>query len=142
MLNKSDLEIILYAALQYLGKPYLIGGEGPDGFDCSGLTRAITRPLEILPRYDTTAQAQYDYLKGAGAQYGVFAPGAFAFYGEDEKSITHVAILISPTMVIEAGGGDRTTKTVDDANKRNAQVRLSGVYQRSDLVSVLLPRYR
>ena len=28
-------------ALQYIGKPYLLGGLGPDAYDCWGLARAV-----------------------------------------------------------------------------------------------------
>ncbi|MBQ3424315.1 MAG: C40 family peptidase, partial [Clostridia bacterium] len=30
-------EVVVTRALQHLGKPYVLGAEGPDRFDCSGL---------------------------------------------------------------------------------------------------------
>ena len=43
-------QIIRYA-LQQVGKPYIWGGTGPDGFDCSGLIYAAYRSVGItLPR--------------------------------------------------------------------------------------------
>ena len=48
---------VAYAYAQ-LGTPYLWGGDGPGGFDCSGLVQAAYAAAGIqLPR---TAQAQYD----------------------------------------------------------------------------------
>src|SRR5207253_3001246 len=45
-------------ALAQLGTPYIWGGEGPGGFDCSGLVQAAYAAAGInLPR---TAQEQYD----------------------------------------------------------------------------------
>lgn len=45
--------------LQYIGKPYERGAQGPDAYDCGGLVRAVQRdqfgidmPEVIVPDYD------------------------------------------------------------------------------------------
>jgi cell wall-associated NlpC family hydrolase len=86
-------------ALAQLGTPYLWGGEGPGGFDCSGLVQAAYASAGIqLPR---TAQAQYDAgpLLPAGQQ---LEAGDLVFYGADANHISHVGILISATEMVDA----------------------------------------
>lgn len=39
-------------AIQQLGKPYIEGAEGPDAFDCSGLTRYVYKQVGLsIPKY-------------------------------------------------------------------------------------------
>ena len=55
----GDVSRVLAFALAQLGKPYVWGAEGPDAFDCSGLTLAAYRTIGIrLPHY-SSAQARY-----------------------------------------------------------------------------------
>jgi len=86
-------------ALSELGAPYLWGGDGPGGFDCSGLTQAAYRAAGItLPR---TAQAQYD----AGPPVAPGAPlqaGDLVFFGGDSDEVDHVGILVSATEMVDA----------------------------------------
>lgn len=87
-----------YAYAQ-LGTPYLWGGEGPGGFDCSGLVQAAYAAAGIqLPR---TAQAQFD--AGPPVQPGEpLEPGDLVFFGTDTAHVDHVGILISPTEMVDA----------------------------------------
>lgn len=76
--------VVAYAVRQ-LGVPYLWGGSGPNGFDCSGLTQAayaaagvaIPRTSEqqwlTLPRLSSTSQLRPGDLVFFNA--GEFAPG-------------------------------------------------------------------
>jgi cell wall-associated NlpC family hydrolase len=86
-------------ALAQLGIPYLWGGEGRGGFDCSGLVQAAYATAGIqLPR---TAQQQYDAGPAvpAGTQ---LEPGDLVFFGSDPGNISHVGILVSPTEMVDA----------------------------------------
>jgi cell wall-associated NlpC family hydrolase len=86
-------------ALAQLGTPYLWGGEGPGGFDCSGLVQAAYAAAGIqLPR---TAQEQFD----AGpvvpdAQQ--LEPGDLVFFGTGASDVTHVGIMVSQTEMVDA----------------------------------------
>jgi cell wall-associated NlpC family hydrolase len=86
-------------ALGELGVPYLYGGQGPDGFDCSGLVQAAYAAAGIaLPR---TAQAQYD----AGpplAPGSPLQPGDLVFFGADTSHVDHVGILVSRGEMVDA----------------------------------------
>jgi len=87
-----------YAYAQ-LGIPYLWGGEGPGGFDCSGLVQAAYASAGIrLPR---TAQAQFE----AGPPVSPGEPlqaGDLVFFGTDSGHVDHVGILVNPTEMIDA----------------------------------------
>ena len=62
--------------------------------------------------------------------------GALVFYGKN-NTVEHVALALSGTEIIEAGGGDSTTRTREDAARRNAFVRVRQYNYRSDLIAIL-----
>ncbi|MER8072634.1 C40 family peptidase [Streptomyces sp. NPDC094034] len=87
------------AALEYaveqIGKPYEWGAEGPDSFDCSGLTsRAWARAGLTIPR---TSQQQWSELPKVSLRE--LRPGDLVVYF---PGATHVAIYLGDGMVIQA----------------------------------------
>jgi cell wall-associated NlpC family hydrolase len=86
-------------ALAQLGTPYLWGGEGAGGFDCSGLVQAAYAAAGVeLPR---VAQAQYD--AGPPVAPGQpLQPGDLVFFGADPADVTHVGIVVSPGEMVDA----------------------------------------
>ena len=82
--------IISYAK-DYIGIPYLYGGNSKKGFDCSGFTQYIMRHHGYnLPR---TAQSQgdtYSKIKSSEAR-----KGDLVFFGSSKKNISHVGIVSS-----------------------------------------------
>ena len=131
----------IFYAKSFLGKPYIWGGDDPiRGFDCSGLVQEILASVGVDPKGDQTAQALY----GAFDDCVVPEPlaGCLAFYGRDLDHISHVAFCISDHQVIEAAGGGSKTKTVEDAVKHNAFIRIRPVKHRLDFLCVVMPRYR
>jgi peptidoglycan DL-endopeptidase CwlO len=87
-------KIIAYARAQ-LGKPYVFGGEGPDSFDCSGLTMMAYRAAGItIPRL---ANIQYHF--GRHIPPGTEQPGDLVFFvGSDGTPANpgHVGIVTNP----------------------------------------------
>jgi cell wall-associated NlpC family hydrolase len=86
-------------ALAQLGTPYRWGGEGPGGFDCSGLVQAAYASAGVnLPR---VAQQQYD----AGPHLTTGQPlqaGDLVFFGTDTAHVTHVGIIVTATEMLDA----------------------------------------
>jgi len=99
--------IIAYA-MQFLGRPYVWGGNGPDVFDCSGFVKYVWQHFErTLPR---TAQLQYN------ASYPVSTPqpGDLAFW-QFEAEVDHVGMC--------TGAGDQMVH----ASSRNGYVKIDTI---------------
>jgi cell wall-associated NlpC family hydrolase len=80
-----------------LGQPYVYGGSGPGGFDCSGLTSWAWRAAGVsLPR---TAQAQYNAVRHI--PISALQPGDLVFYGS-AGGIYHVGIYVGGGRMIHA----------------------------------------
>jgi murein DD-endopeptidase len=138
-------QAVLDYAYSFLGVPYRWGGDDPIlGIDCSGLVLEVLKAAGIYKgNFDTTAQGIYanllNYDKAVITKSP--APLCLAFYGQKETKITHVALCVSPTHMLEAGGGG--SKTVDEktAAVHNAFVRIRPLDSRVDLVAILQPLY-
>jgi peptidoglycan DL-endopeptidase CwlO len=86
-------------ALAQRGKLYRWGGEGPGGFDCSGLTWAAWRSAGVMiPR---TAAGQ---LAGLPRVRGRLRPGDLVIYPSRGPSRRHVAIVVGRGRMVEARG--------------------------------------
>jgi peptidoglycan DL-endopeptidase CwlO len=86
-------------ALAQRGKPYRWGAEGPDAFDCSGLTWAAWQAAGVtIPR---TAAGQ---LAGLPRVRGRLRPGDLLVYRTDGPSRRHVAMVIGRGRMVEALG--------------------------------------
>lgn len=85
---------IAYARSQ-LGKPYVWGAQGPDSFDCSGLTSQAWQHAGVsVPR---TSQQQWAQLQRVSAQS--MRPGDLVIYFPDA---THVGIYVGGGKVVHA----------------------------------------
>ncbi|MFG2428263.1 NlpC/P60 family protein [Streptomyces sp. NPDC048590] len=90
-------------AIEQIGKPYVWGAEGPDSFDCSGLTsRAWSDAGRTLPR---TSQEQWRELPRV--PIGSLRPGDLVVYFPEA---THVALYIGDGLVIQAPRPGATVK--------------------------------
>jgi cell wall-associated NlpC family hydrolase len=86
-------------ALHQRGKPYRWGAEGPDAFDCSGLTWAAWRGAGVaIPR--TAA----DQLAGLPRARGRLQPGDLVIYASRGPTRRHVAMVIGRGRMVEALG--------------------------------------
>jgi cell wall-associated NlpC family hydrolase len=126
-------------AVSTLWRPYVYGGDDFNGIDCSGLVLELLKAVGVWPnKEDTTANGLYNHFH----RYRVDDPcfGALSFYGKP-GAISHVGFCLNNQMMIEAGGGDSSTKTPDDAARKNAWVRMRPIRFRSDLVGFVMPPY-
>ncbi|MQY34772.1 hypothetical protein SRB17_27420 [Streptomyces sp. RB17] len=82
-------------AMDQLGKPYRWGAQGPDSYDCSGLTtQAWEHAGRTIPR---TSQEQWRRLKRI--PLGELRPGDLVVYFPDA---THVAMYVGAGKVVQA----------------------------------------
>lgn len=136
--SDMDKDQFVKACFQFLNIPYIWGGDDPIiGYDCSGLAQELYAMLGIDPKGDQTAQALYNAFASKSNRVGDV--GSLVFYGKSKTSITHVGVMISPTAMIEAGGGGSKTNTNSDAAKQNAYIRIRPINRRTDVVAVLQP---
>ncbi len=84
-----------------LGEPYVWGADGPDSWDCSGLTMgAWERGGVSLPHYSA---AQYEQIEHIGADD--LRPGDLVFWADDPddpSTIFHVGLYVGDGMMIHA----------------------------------------
>jgi len=96
-------DALVQVAMAQVGKPYVWGGTGPDGFDCSGLTLfAARKALGVtLPRV-----AVDQFKAGVAVEPDALQPGDLVFYANTYTTgISHVGIYI---------GGGRWVSALDE----------------------------
>ncbi len=130
MKNKSQL-MVEYSK-SFIGKPYLWGGEGPEGYDCSGFIQELLKCVGLDPKGDQTAHDLYLYFSKKGRGTGI-TEGALLFWGKSKNKITHVSMAINYIQHIEAGGGGSAIKNLEIARTSGAMIRVRPINSRNDL---------
>lgn len=98
-------DVIAFAEAQ-LGKPYVWGADGPDSYDCSGLTMMAWRQAGVsLPH---SSQMQYD--SGTRVARSNLQPGDLVFF---YNPISHVGIYVGGGKMIAAPSSGDVVKTID-----------------------------
>lgn len=125
---KLTTKDLVSTARTFLGEPYVWGGESDaeGGYDCSGFLYAVLKKCGMnVPR--TTAQG----FSQMGKAVGSIQSGDLLFFGKSKNNITHVAIAISNSQMIESIGTSKNTK-----NNKGKGVSISSINRRSDLVLI------
>jgi cell wall-associated NlpC family hydrolase len=116
----SAAAIAIEVALSKVGSPYVMGGSGPNSFDCSGLTSYAYAAAGVMLPHSSRAQSSL----GKRVERSQLQPGDLVFYYEP---ISHVALYIGNGMIVHARtyGVPLSVTSVDQAGYRWA-VRLTG----------------
>ncbi len=112
-------DLAVQTAESYLGVPYVWGGAGPDGFDCSGLTMVAWAAAGV----SLTHSAWYQYRETTHVPLSAIEPGDLLFYtfpNDGPNPITHVAMYV--------GSGPYGTETIIQAPETGETVSYSPMY--------------
>lgn len=100
-----DAELVLYYAIEQMGKPYVMGTAGPNTFDCSGLTMMAYKQIGVNLFHGSTSQ----HNGWGGDKLYIFddksklLPGDLIFFQhKGEKVWHHVAIYLGHDLYIHA----------------------------------------
>ena len=100
-------------AKQYLGTPYVWGGESPDGFDCSGLMQYVYNKLG----YNISRTTYTQINDGSPVSKENLQPGDLVFFG-DAGSPHHVGMYIGNGQYLHAPQTGDVVK-ISDLNARS-----------------------
>jgi cell wall-associated NlpC family hydrolase len=91
-------------AMAQLGSPYQWGAEGPDVFDCSGLTSFAYHAAGLdIPRVSRAQYAAYQRMRPVGRDD--LRPGDLVFFATDPRdagTIHHVGMYVGRGLMVEA----------------------------------------
>lgn len=114
--NAALREAIVSFALQYVGCPYVYGGNSlSNGTDCSGFVKLVYQEFG----YNLTRRASLQYHDGRVISLDSIQPGDLIFYPEpyNQNEIGHVAMYIGNGQVVHASTA-RTGIKISSLNYR------------------------
>jgi cell wall-associated NlpC family hydrolase len=139
-----DMKELTYELISsFLNKPYIWGGKNPVvGMDCSGLVCELLQSMGLLKNNEEyNAQTLYAKFMGGSVEQKVPEFGSLIFFGKDFQGISHVGFGLNSFQMLEAGGGTEITVSESVAARQNAFVKIRPFNHRSDLLSILKPKY-
>src|ERR671929_97587 len=93
--HRGDAGAVLEAALAQVGAPYVGGGTGPDGFDCSGLTSYAYAAAGVSLPHSSAAQARL----GVAVSRSDLQPGDLVYF---YSPVSHVGLYIGGGKMVHA----------------------------------------
>ena len=131
MTVEEKRRLIVDIAMHFLGRFYIWGGDDPSGFDCSGFVIEVYKSVGLLPRQgDWTAEILSSKFTKV-PRFEVKA-GDLVFW-KNQARIVHVEICLNDFLSIGASGGGSATRTVEDAIRQNAFIKIRPMDSRPNI---------
>lgn len=134
--------VVIDYALSFVGTPYLYGGNNAlTGWDCSGFLSEILKSVGLIKSHmDFSArELRRELLKVGISTFPTVTSGSILFFGKTKDMVSHVALALDESTMVESGGGDASTVTLEVAKKQGAMVRIRPI--RKDLIDSIMPNY-
>lgn len=96
--KNSVAERAVKLAYTFLGRPYVLGTNGPNTFDCSGLVQYVYSQVGVRISRSSSTQL-YD---GVGVSYSNILPGDIISWGYTSDKATHSGIYVGNGKMIHA----------------------------------------
>lgn len=110
----SSLSLLVQNAHKTLGKPYVGGGTGKEGYDCSGLTYSLyLNTLNIKLNRSSRDQVK----NGVEVSKSELIPGDLIFFRTSGEGIGHVGLYIGDNNMIHASSGSGKVVITDIDSK-------------------------
>lgn len=101
------IDKMISIAAQQVGKPYILGKNGPAAFDCSGLVYYCLRQANVYTRRLNAAGFSRTSSWAKISSMGSLKRGDLIFFKSDtSKSVGHVGIYIGSGMMIDASSSN------------------------------------
>ncbi|WP_316304483.1 C40 family peptidase, partial [Clavibacter michiganensis] len=100
--HAAEITRVIAFAKQQLGKPYVLGGAGPNAWDCSGLTKVAYAQIgiNIDDGHSSTTQWRNGVARGQMHSLSEAQPGDLIFWGGNDA--WHVGISLGGNTMIAA----------------------------------------
>ena len=103
----SRIDKLIKIASEQVGKPYILGAEGPDSFDCSGLVYYCLRAVNVYTRRLNAAGLSRTSSWKKITSMSAMKRGDLIFFKSDDSSrVGHAAIYIGSGMMIDASSAN------------------------------------
>lgn len=136
--SQLSRELWLINLMRFNGLPYIWGGNGPHGYDCSGLVEAAHKLIGVLYAQRFNSQQLHNlYANNPKLTIDQADLGDLAFFGASLDAITHVGLCVGYGLMLEAAHGDHTCTTPEIAYARGAMVMVNPIAHRRDLQAVV-----
>jgi len=93
--HTAAAQVAVDTALAQVGDPYVWGAEGPDAFDCSGLTLYAWSAAGVSLPHSSSMQSTV----GTAVAYSDLQPGDLVFF---YSPVSHVAMYIGDGLIVSA----------------------------------------
>lgn len=131
-------ETFLINLMKYSRLPYIWGGSGPVGYDCSGLVEQIYKDAGTTLPGRMNAQQMFQHLNmGPKLTIEQADLADLAFFGQGLSGITHVGLCLGYGLMYEAAHGDHTCVDAATAAVRGAMVMVNPILHRKDCVAIV-----